>query len=122
MGYWAKYEHPKLASIRNTNDIPRFIRIGQPFNLPVQINVDGKPSDNATVNYYLSNSSGNVMISGIAKQTIGSIGKFTIDLSSNDTQKLSSGPNRLEIFAASPDAYKPDIITKTIIAVKARPR
>ena len=122
LGYWAKYEHPKLASIGNTNDIPRFIRIGQPFNLPVQVNVDGNPSNNATVNYYLSNSNGNVMISGMAKQPVGNIGKFTINLSSNDTQKLSPGPNRLEIFAASPDAYKPDIITKTIIAVKARPR
>ena len=122
LGYWAKYEHPKLASIGNTNDIPRFIRIAQPFNLPVQVNVDGNPSNNATVNYYLSNSNGNVMISGMAKQPVGNIGKFTINLSSNDTQKLSPGPNRLEIFAASPDAYKPDIITKTIIAVKARPR
>ncbi len=122
LGYWAKYEHPKLASIGNTNDIPRFIRIGQPFNLPVQVNVDGNPSNNATVNYYLSNSNGNVMIRGIAKQPVGNIGKFTINLSCNDTQKLSPGPNRLEIFAASPDAYKPDIITKTIIAVKARPR
>jgi hypothetical protein len=62
------------------------------------------------------------MRSGMAKQPVGNIGKFTINLSSNDTQKLSPGPNRLEIFAASPDAYKPDIITKTIIAVKARPR
>jgi peptide/nickel transport system substrate-binding protein len=122
LGYWAKYERPKLASIENTNDIPRFIRIGQPFNLAVQVNVDAKPSNNATVNYYFSNSSGNVIISGMAKKTSGTIGRFTIDLANNDTQKLSPGPNSIEIFAASPDAYKPDIITKTIIAVKARPR
>ena len=122
LGYWAKYEHPKLASVQSTNDIPRFIRIGQPFNLPLQVSIDGKPSNNATVNYYLSNSSGNVIISGMAKQTSGTIGRFTIGLADNDTQKLSPGPNGIEVFAASPDAYKPDIITKTIIAVNARPR
>src|SRR5919206_767383 len=68
LGYWTKYEHPRLASLQNINDIPRFIRIGQPFNMQVQVNVDGKRGKDATVNYYLSNSSGNVAISGIAKQ------------------------------------------------------
>jgi peptide/nickel transport system substrate-binding protein len=122
LGYWAKYEHPKLASLQNINDIPRFIRIGQPFNMQVQVSVDGKPSNDATVNYYLSNSSGNVAISGIAKQTSGVIGKFAIDLKDNDTQRLSPGPNTIRMFAASPDAYKPDIVTKTIIAIKPRAR
>lgn len=120
--YWAKYEHPKLASLQNINDIPRFIRIGQPFNMQVQVSIDGKPSNNATVNYYLSNSSGNVAISGIAKQTPGTIGKFTVDLKDNDTQRLSPGPNTIRMFAASPDAYKPDIVSKTIIAIKPRAR
>jgi peptide/nickel transport system substrate-binding protein len=120
LGYWAKYEHPKLASLQNINDIPRFIRIGQPFKTQVQVSVDGKPSNNATVNYYLSNSTGNVVISGIAKQTHGTIGKFTIDLNDNDTQRLSLGPNTIRMFAASTDAYKPDIVTKTLIAIKPK--
>jgi hypothetical protein len=111
-----------LASLQNINDIPRFIRIGQPFNMQVQVSIDGKPSNNATVNYYLSNSSGNVAISGIAKQTPGTIGKFTVDLKDNDTQRLSPGPNTIRMFAASPDAYKPDIVSKTIIAIKPRAR
>jgi peptide/nickel transport system substrate-binding protein len=121
LGYWGKYEHPKLASIENIKDIPRFIRIGQAFNLPLQVNVDGKPSNNATVNYYFSDSSGNVIISGMAKQTSATAGRFAIDLSDNDTQKLSAGPNTLKMFAASLDAYKPDIITKTIVAIKSTP-
>jgi peptide/nickel transport system substrate-binding protein len=119
LGYWGKYEHPKLASIENIKDIPRFIRIGQAFNLPLQVNVDGKPSNNATVNYYFSDSSGNVIISGMAKQTSATAGRFAIDLSDNDTQKLSAGPNTLKMFAASLDAYKPDIITKRIVAIKS---
>jgi hypothetical protein len=50
------------------------------------------------------------------------MGKFTIDLKDNDTQALSPGPNTIRMFAASPDAYKPDIVTKTIIALKPRSR
>ena len=46
------------------------------------------------------------------------IGKLTIALSSSDTQKLTSGPNTLKLFTVSFDAYKPDIVTKAIIAVK----
>ena len=111
-----------MASIENIKDIPRFIRIGQAFNLPLQVNVGGIPSNNATVNYYFSDSNGNVIISGVAKQTSGTVGRFAIDLSDDDTRKLSVGPNTLKMFAASLDAYKPDIITKTIVAIKARPR
>jgi peptide/nickel transport system substrate-binding protein len=120
LGYWGKYEHPKLASIENIKDIPRFIRIGQAFNLPLQISVDGKPSINTSVNYYFSDSNGNVIISGVARQMDKTSGRFAIDLSGNDTRKLSVGPNTLKMFAASLDAYKPDIVTKTIVAIKAR--
>ena len=123
LGYWSKYEHPKLASIENINNIPRFIRIGQAFNLPLQVIVDGKPSNNATVNYYFLNSSGNVVVSGVAKPMDGTgLGRFPINLSDKDTQKLSPGPNTLKVFAASLDAYKPDIVTKTIVAIRIMPR
>jgi len=128
VGYWNKYEHPKLATIENVaKDIPRTLSIGQPSNMVIHVNVDGKPSNNATVYYYLSNMDGKVVASGIAKPPLsssnssdrGTIGKFAIGLSSSDTQKLSPGPNSLKLFAVSFDAYKPDIITKRIIAVKS---
>ncbi|MBV9178970.1 MAG: hypothetical protein JO297_18225 [Nitrososphaeraceae archaeon] len=130
IGYWNKYEHPKLATIIQNvaTDIPRIIHIGQPSSMVIHVNVDGKPSNNATVHYYLSNTNGKVVASGVAKpsspplsrgSSTGSTitGKFTIALSSSDTKKLSPGPNTLELFAVSFDAYKPDIITKTIIAL-----
>jgi peptide/nickel transport system substrate-binding protein len=121
LGYWSKYEHPKLASIENINNIPRFIRIGQAFNLPLQVNVDGKASNNATINYYFMNSSGNVVLSGAAKPIMNgaaAIGKFVISLTDKDTQKLSVGPNKLQVFAASLDAYKPSVVTKAIVAIR----
>jgi peptide/nickel transport system substrate-binding protein len=118
VGYWNKYEHPKLASIENINDLPRFIRISKPINMIIKVNVDGKPSNNATINYYLSNSDGNVVISGLAKPVTNAVGSFSINLDDKDTAKLSPGPDTLKIFASSFEAYKPDIITKLIIGVR----
>jgi peptide/nickel transport system substrate-binding protein len=131
-GYWNnKYQHPKLATIENVNDVPRFIRIGQPVKIGMQVNVDGKPSNNAILNYYISNSNGSVVLSGVAKPssllpphsvsnstTATNAGRFTIGLNSKDTAKLSTGPTILKVFANSLEAYKPYILTKTIIAVK----
>jgi peptide/nickel transport system substrate-binding protein len=118
VGYWNKYEHPKLASIENVNDLPRFIRLDQPVNMIIKVNVDGKPSNNVTLNYYLSNSDGNVILSGVGKPIDNTIGSFSINLGSNDTKKLSVGPDTLKIFASSFDAYKPDILTRLVIAVR----
>jgi peptide/nickel transport system substrate-binding protein len=118
VGYWNKYEHPKLASIENINDLPRFIRISKPINMIIKVNVDGKPSNNATINYYLSNSDGNVVICGLAKPVTNAVGSFSINLDDKDTAKLSPGPDTLKIFASSFEAYKPDIITKLIIGVR----
>jgi len=118
VGYWNKYEHPKLASIENVNDLPRFLRIGQPSNMVIKVNVDGTPSNNATLNYYLSNGLGNVIVSGVGKPISSTIGSYSINLNSSDTNKLSTGPNTLKIFASSFDAYKPDILTRLVIAVR----
>jgi peptide/nickel transport system substrate-binding protein len=118
VGYWNKYEHPKLASIENVNDLPRFLRIGQPANMIIKVNVDGTPSNNATVNYYLSNGLGNVIVSGVGKPISSTIGSYSIKLNSSDTNKLSTGPDTLKIFASSFDAYKPDILTRLVIAVR----
>ena len=123
LGHWSSYEHPKLASIENINNIPRFIRMAQPFNMALLVSVDGKPSNNATINYYFSNSTGNVVLSGVAKPMNGTaaIGRFAINLTDNDTLKLSLGPNTLKVFAASLDAYKPAIVTKTMVAIRTIP-
>ena len=118
VGYWNKYEHPKLASIENVNDLPRFLRIGQPANMIIKVNVDGTPSNNATVNYYLSNGLGNVIVSGVGKPISSTIGNYSIKLNSSDTNKLSTGPDTLKIFASSFDAYKPDILTRLVITVR----
>ena len=125
IGYWNKYEHPKLATIQNAaNNIPRIIHIGKPYSMVIHVDVDGKPSNNATLRYYLSNMDGKTVASGIATKSTSSssndnnnVGKYIIQLSNNDTRKLSRGSNQLELIVVSFDAYKPYIITKSIIAV-----
>ena len=119
VGYWSKYEHPKLATIENVNEIPRIIHKGSPFNATIVVDMNGKPSSNATLNYFVSNGNGNVLLTGVAKPiNINSVGKFSINLSSRDTEKLSPGPNILKLFANSLEAYKPYIITKTVIVTR----
>ena len=117
VGHWNIYAHPKLASIEKV-DLPQTIRIGQPANMIIEIAVDGKPSNNATLNYYLSNSNGSLISSGVVKSNNDTTaGRFRIEISGKDTQKLSVGPNILKIFANSYDAFRPDIFTKTIVAI-----
>ena len=121
VGYWSRYEHPKLATFENVNEIPRLIHKGSPFNATIAVDVDGKPSNNATLNYFVSNGNGNVLLNGVAKPiSNNSVGKFSIDLSSGDTEKLSPGPNVLKLFANSLEAYKPYIITKTVIVLEKK--
>jgi peptide/nickel transport system substrate-binding protein len=122
LGYWSKYEHPKLATIENVNQIPTIFHIGVPTNIIVQVDVDGKPNNNATVHYYLSNNNGTILANGTAKPlsltNATAVGKFTIALNSSDTSKLHTGPNVLQLFATSFDAYKPYIVSRNITAVK----
>src|SRR6185312_15604693 len=47
----------------------------------------------------------------------GNAGEFRIALQTNDTSKLSPGPNQLSIFAYGKEALRPDIATGTILAV-----
>lgn len=119
-GYWNRYEHPKVATIENVTGIPTTFRIGVPTNLTVQVNVDGKPSNNAIVHYSLTNNNGTILTSGAAKPTSSppsSMGRFAIDFNSSVTKKLSLGTNHIKLFATSFDAYKPYIVTKNITAV-----
>jgi peptide/nickel transport system substrate-binding protein len=137
VGYWSsKYEQPKLATIENLKNITRIVHIGQPSTMSIQVNVGEKPSNHAVVRYYLSTTDGSVVASGEAVKASNdsalysssssnsngnnnspTAGKFTIALGSGDTQKLRPGPNILKLFAVNPDAYKPYIGTKTIIAI-----
>ncbi len=113
VGHWSKYEAPRLADISRV-DVPQSIAIGQPATMAVDIEVAGQPSTDATVNYFISDKDGSVVVRGEAAP--GGTGQFKIDLTPEETSKLSPGPNQLRIFASSTEALRPDISTNTILA------
>jgi peptide/nickel transport system substrate-binding protein len=129
MGYWQKYEEPKLADIVTMEIpssvaigdvlIPRSVSIGQPLTMTLNIRVEGEPSNDASVNYFILDKDSRVIITGTANSTTSNVGQFHIELSSEETSKLSVGPNQVRIFANSFYAFRPDISERTIIALPA---
>lgn len=117
-GHWSKYETPRLADIISV-DVPRIVTMGQPTPIKVNVQVAGEPSNNVTVNYFVSNKDGTVVVRGEAQQ--GSTGQFNIDLTSDMTAKLSQGPNTIKIFAVSNEALRPDISSSTVLAAPGVP-
>jgi peptide/nickel transport system substrate-binding protein len=127
MGYWQKYEKPRLADILTINIpssvaienvlIPRSVLIGQPLAITLSIGVEGNLSNDALVSYFILDKDGKVIIAGVANSTETNVGQFRIELSLEDTSKLSIGPNQVRIFANSFYAFRPDISERTIIAL-----
>jgi peptide/nickel transport system substrate-binding protein len=113
VGHWSQYETPQLAEISSVN-VPRIVTMSQPTPIKVNVEVSGRASSNATVNYFVSNKDGIVVARGEAQPE--SPGQFNIDLTSEMTAKLSPGPNQIKIFATSNEALRPDISSSTILA------
>lgn len=116
-GQFASLETPKLAKITKA-DIPRTAKIGKEFKATVTLQVDGKPSGDAQVSYFISNKAGSVVAKGIARPVEGKAGIFAIDVPAADTARMSAGPNQIKVFASSNEAFKPHIVTATVIASK----
>jgi len=117
VGHFSEYETPRLADISRVNTMP--ITIGSPATLTVSVQVDGQPSSDATVDYFILDKDGNLAARGQGASAAGSTGEFRIELSEGETSKLSAGPNQLRIFANSEYAFRPDISESTILATSA---
>jgi peptide/nickel transport system substrate-binding protein len=115
-GHWSQYETPKVASIDKVS-APRTIIAGQsPLKADVTVSVAGKPTQNASVFYFISDKDGRTVVSGNTSISDGN-GKYSIEIPANKTALLSTGPSILKIFAISDSAYRPDIQSTTLIAV-----
>jgi len=116
-GYWSSFENPKLATLQSIN-APQFISIGQqPVIVNLTVNVGGRPSNDAVVNYFISNKDDRVVVQGAAKPAAAAnkLGTYNIVLRENDTSKLSVGPNTLKILTNSREAFKPDIYSTVLL-------
>lgn len=115
-GHWSQYETPKVASIDKVA-APRTIIAGQsPLKADVTVSVAGKPTQNASVFYFISDKDGRTVVSGNTSISDGN-GKYSIEIPANKTALLSTGPSIMKIFAISDSAYRPDIQSTTLIAV-----
>jgi peptide/nickel transport system substrate-binding protein len=115
-GHWSQYETPKIASIDKVA-APRNIIAGQsPLKVDVTVSIGGRPTENASVFYFVSDKDGRTVISGNTSVSDSS-GKYTIEIPANKTAILPTGPSIIKIFAVSDAAYRPDIQTTTLIAV-----
>jgi len=65
-GYWSVFENPKLAII-NTVDTQKYLVPGEPLNVRINVTVGGKPSNDAVVDYFLSDTEGRVILKGKAE-------------------------------------------------------
>lgn len=113
---WKEFETPKLAKISNTI-IPQVIKIGTLSTITIDITVANQPSHNATINYFLFDKDGRLVDKGDATPLSNTKGKFTFTLTGETTSNLKAGPNTIKLFAYSNYAYKPDILTKTVLSI-----
>ncbi|MGH9923237.1 MAG: ABC transporter substrate-binding protein, partial [Nitrososphaerales archaeon] len=108
IGKWKEFEEARVATLGNVN-VPLSITRGTDIILSGDVRVDGDPSRDVKVYYFLKNSNGEVGIKGEVSPS--SDGKFQINLSKDDTMKLSAGSNELKLLAISNLALKPDVYT-----------
>ncbi|MDP9196971.1 MAG: ABC transporter substrate-binding protein [Thermoproteota archaeon] len=117
-GYWAKYAVPRIASVGNFTPatVPIIISMGQPVSFGTRILVNGTPSNNVSIVYFISDRDGKVLFQGMAEKS-DEVGEYVVNLTGNQTKHFSRGPNELKIFVNSNEALKPDIYSTTIIAI-----
>ena len=121
-GYWSAYENPKLAIIEEVV-APKYLSPGEQLSARVNVTIGGKPSNDAIVDYFLSDTDGKVILSGQAEPAGNRSntplphrqGVYEFSLNNSDTSKLKLGPNSLKIFANSEEAFRPDIFTMPLI-------
>jgi peptide/nickel transport system substrate-binding protein len=121
-GYWSVYENPELAIIEEVVT-QKYVSPGEQVSARVNVTIGGKPSNDAIVDYFLSDTDGKVILSGQAEPAgkrsntplLHQQGVYEFSLNSSDTSKLKLGPNSLKIFANSEEAFRPDIFTIPLI-------
>jgi peptide/nickel transport system substrate-binding protein len=115
-GFWSKYEFPQIASIDEVSphSTPRIAHLGEPLAFQVKISINGSPTNNASLRYFISDKDGKLVTHGNGTGT-DHLGEYLVYLNENQTRQLSFGPNRLEMFVHGTEALKSDQFRTTII-------
>jgi peptide/nickel transport system substrate-binding protein len=68
-GYWSVFENPRLAEIQ-TAESQKYLSPGEPLRVRLNVTVGNKPSNDAIVDYFLSDDNGRVISSGRAEPLV----------------------------------------------------
>jgi len=106
----------KIPNVRVT-DAPEKVVSGLAAGFSLRSEVAGQPYDKASVKYLLTDASGNLVASGIARAYGG--GVFKIELTGEDTSKLAAGVYSLKLIAVGEEAALPYLTEYTFTVTPA---
>jgi peptide/nickel transport system substrate-binding protein len=135
-GYFSSFENAQQIKINKIN-IPKFIRIGEPFKFDIEIvhkdDVGKTKKFNETVNYFVSDRSNNVVIhdqvngsnysrlndirSSMQNNASDTSNQMSLQIDSYKTKQLAIGPAKLKLFVTSETSQRPIIYEYVLIAI-----
>ena len=92
-GYWSVFENPKLAVIQSV-DTKKYLTAGEPLKVRLNVTIGGTPSNDAKVDYFLSDNEGKVVLSGKAQPLADNAAVNTQTVMSNNAYYWSTNDTR----------------------------
>jgi len=86
-------------------------------DLKKELSVRVHTTDSSTIHYFISNSKGETVTSGVKSV---SNGLSEIGLTEEETLQLDVGANTLKVFASSEEALRPDIYETSFLVVEGQ--
>jgi peptide/nickel transport system substrate-binding protein len=133
-GQYSKFTSPPELRVQKI-DVPKFIRIGQQFDVTLELSIKNSSSDSnpfsGSIDYFVTDRNNKLVIADDVKiynvknhssssnnSEVGHNSTTTIDIHLNSTQtsELTPGPSKLKLIIATQDSPKPKIHESTLIA------
>jgi len=109
-GKWKKFEQIKFPKITDV-EIPSVVDLKK--DMSVRVHTD----DTSAIHYFISNSKGETVTSGIKSV---SNGLSEIGLTETKISDLDVGANTLKVFASSEEALRPDVYETSFLVVEGK--
>ena len=109
-GKWKKFEQIKFPKITDV-EIPSVVDLKK--EMSVRVHTD----DTSAIHYFISNSKGETVTSGIKSV---SNGLSEIGLTETKISDLDVGANTLKVFASSEEALRPDVYETSFLVVEGQ--
>jgi len=109
-GKWEEFEQIKFPKITNV-EIPNVV------DLKKELSVIVHTTDSSAIHYFISNSKGETVTSGVKSV---SNGLSEIGLTAKESLQLDVGANTLKVFASSEEALRPDVYETSFLVVEGQ--